>query len=59
MRWSIGDALDRLAGESVVDDLNAIAKDPYCGRDRQLVVSAPATSAKTCTRSRRRSRTLT
>ena len=39
-RWSIGDALERVADESVLDDLIAIAADRRHGRDRQLIVTA-------------------
>jgi HEAT repeat protein len=40
LRWSIGDALERVADESVLDDLIAIATDKREGRDRQLIVTA-------------------
>jgi HEAT repeat protein len=40
MRWSIGDALERVADETVLDDLIAIATDRRYGRDRQLVVAS-------------------
>ncbi len=40
VRWSIGDALERVADESVVDDLIAIATDVGQGRHRALVVAA-------------------
>lgn len=40
VRWSIGDALDRVADESVVDDLIEIATDMRHGSHRGLVVAA-------------------
>ncbi len=40
VRWSIGDALERVADESVVDDLVKIATDTRHGRHRALVVTA-------------------
>lgn len=40
VRWSIGDALERVADESVMDDLIAIATDVGQGRHRALVVAA-------------------
>ncbi len=40
IRWSIGDALERVADESVVDDVIAIAQDMQHGRHRRLVVAA-------------------
>lgn len=40
LRWSIGDALERVADESVLDDLISIATDGGQGRARQLIVTA-------------------
>lgn len=40
VRWSIGDALERVADESVLDDLIEIATDVGQGRHRALVVTA-------------------
>jgi len=40
LRWSIGDALERVADESVLDELLAIAQDRRHGRARALVVVA-------------------
>lgn len=40
LRWAIGDALERVADESVVDDLIAVATDGRFGHDRALVVAA-------------------
>ena len=40
VRWSIGDALERVADESVVDDLIEIATDARHGHHRGLVVAA-------------------
>jgi HEAT repeat protein len=40
VRWSIGDALERVADESVVDDLIEIATDARHGYHRALVVAA-------------------
>lgn len=40
LRWAIGDALERVADESVLDDVIAIATDARQGRDRALVVTA-------------------
>lgn len=40
LRWSIGDALERVADESVLDDLLQIATDTRHGRHRALVVAA-------------------
>lgn len=40
VRWSIGDALERVADESVLDDLIEIATDNSHGRHRALVVTA-------------------
>jgi len=40
LRWSIGDALERVADETVLADLIAIATDRRYGRDRQLVVAS-------------------
>ena len=38
LRWAIGDALERVADESVLDDVLAIATDKQQGRERALVV---------------------
>jgi len=46
LRWSIGDALGRVADESVLDDMVAIATDPRQGRDRQLFVAALGSMVK-------------
>jgi HEAT repeat protein len=46
LRWAIGDALERVADESVLDDLIAIATDPRQGRDRALVVTALGNMAR-------------
>ena len=40
LRWSIGDALERVADESVLDDLIEIATDARHGANRGLVVAA-------------------
>lgn len=40
VRWLIGDALERVADESVVEDLIEIATDAGHGRHRALVVAA-------------------
>lgn len=40
VRWTIGDALERVADESVVDDLVALATDTSHGHHRALVVTA-------------------
>lgn len=40
VRWTIGDALDRVADESVLDDLIEIATDTRHGYHRGLVVTA-------------------
>lgn len=40
VRWSIGDALERVADESVLDDLIDIATDASNGHHRALVVTA-------------------
>jgi HEAT repeat protein len=40
LRWFIGDALERVADESVVDDVIEIATDTSHGRARSLVVTA-------------------
>lgn len=40
LRWFIGDSLERVADESVLDDLIDIAVDPGNGRDRSFVVAA-------------------
>ena len=39
-RWQIGDALERVADDSVEDDLIALARDARHGRHRALVVAA-------------------
>ncbi|MCP4303944.1 MAG: hypothetical protein GY788_03495 [bacterium] len=40
LRWFIGDALERVADESVLNELIEIASDVGLGRDRSLVVAA-------------------
>lgn len=40
VRWSIGDALERVADESVLEDLVEIATDASHGHHRALVVTA-------------------
>lgn len=40
VRWSIGDALERVADESVIDDVIEIATDASHGHHRALVVTA-------------------
>jgi HEAT repeat protein len=40
LRWSIGDALERVADETVLDDIIAIATDTRHGSHRGLVVTA-------------------
>ncbi len=40
VRWSIGDALERVADESVLDDLLEIATDGSLGYNRDLIVAA-------------------
>lgn len=40
VRWSIGDALERVADESVLDDLAEIATESSHGHHRALVVTA-------------------
>ena len=40
LRWAIGDALERVADESVLDDVITIATDRRHGHERALVVTA-------------------
>lgn len=46
LRWSIGDALERVADESVLDDLVQIATDARHGRARSLIVLSLARMKK-------------